>query len=80
MVHIMLRFTYDSQQYYIYILFSVEPCTEDEVRLNDGVVQVCHDGQWGLVCSSPDISFQAAAVVVCNLIGTPSEGKSVLLA
>ena len=53
-------------------LFFTVSCIEDEVRLNDEVIQVCHDGQWGLVCYSSYYWNSYAAQVVCKEVGIPS--------
>ena len=47
---------------------SPEPCTESEVRLNNEMVQICHNQQWTPVCSFSD----SAAEVVCNQVEIPS--------
>ena len=47
---------------------SPEPCTESEVRLNNEVVQICHNQQWTPVCSFSN----SAAEVVCNQVEIPS--------
>ena len=49
-----------------------DPCTEGEVRLNGDVVQVCHDEQWGLVCSHRHSWGTKGAGVVCDQVGIPS--------
>ena len=58
-------------------LFFTDPCTENEVRLNDEVIQVCHDKQWGLVCDSYYNLISYAAQVVCREVGIPSMGQFV---
>ena len=56
--------------YTLYI--RIVPCSENAVRLNEEVVQVCHNQQWGLVCDS-DVSWdQPSVTVTCNQAGTPS--------
>ena len=54
-----------------------EPCTENDVRLNDGLVQVCHDEQWGLVCRSYYTWNLNAVKVVCKQVGSPSKSQLV---
>ena len=49
-----------------------DPCTENEVRLNDDLVQVCHNGQWGFVCEHPNSYYLPAAKVVCRQVNIPS--------
>ena len=57
------------------ICFHPAPCNENEVRLNEEVVQVCHDEQWGLVCDHEDSWNPADANVVCNQARLPSGGE-----
>ena len=57
------------------IIFFTDPCTENKVQLNNGVIQVCHDGQWGLVCEHEDSWNQRAADVVCRQVGIPSRSQ-----
>ena len=55
-------------------------CSEGEVRLNGdggvhiGVVQVCHNQQWGLVCYNRDNWDVNAAIVVCRQVGLSPRG------
>ena len=49
-----------------------DPCPENDVRISDGVIQVCHDGQWGLVCQHSNSYDLDAAEVVCDQVGIPS--------
>ena len=63
---------------YVWCFFS-DPCTENEVRLNDVVVQVCHDAQWGLVCHHQLSWDLNAAEVVCKQVGIPSRSQCVYL-
>ena len=56
-------------------IFFTDTCTEDEVRLNGDVVQVCHDSQWGLVCSSTNSWGISSAEVACRQVGMPSRGQ-----
>ena len=39
-----------------------------------GVVQVCHNQQWGLVCYNRDIWDINAAIVVCRQVGLSPRG------
>ena len=55
--------------------FISDPCTENEVRLNDAIVQVCHDGQWGLVCHHQLSWNRNSAEVVCRQVGIPSRSQ-----
>ena len=57
--------------------FFTDPCTENEVRLNDDVVEVCHSAQWGLVCAHSGSYFTPAAEVVCRQVGIPSRSQFV---
>lgn len=43
---------------------------EEDVRLNANVVQVCRNGQWGLVCDSNNWNSNAVHVA-CNESGLP---------
>ena len=52
-----------------------DPCTENAVRLNDDVVEVCHNAQWGLVCAHSNSYFTPAAEVVCRQVGIPSTSQ-----
>ena len=55
------------------IILFPEPCTESEVRLNNEMVQICHNEQWSPVCFQPGSFYDnAAAEVVCNQVGIPS--------
>ena len=58
-------------------LFFTDPCIEDEVRLNDDVVQVCHGSQWGLVCDHIETWTYRDAAVVCRQIGMAYRGQIV---
>ena len=51
---------------------SPEPCTESEVRLNNEVVQICHNQQWTPVCAQDGSFYDSDAEVVCNQVGIPS--------
>ena len=59
----------------IIIVFCSDPCTENEVQLNNGVVEVCHDAQWGLVCVHRYSWNLRAAEVVCSQVGIPSRSQ-----
>ena len=45
------------------------------MRLNGYIVQVCHNSQWGFVCSSLRSWNFFAVHVVCKQIGMPSTGQ-----
>ena len=42
------------------------------MRLNEEVVQVCHDREWGLLCADGGNWGQNTAHVMCNEAGKPS--------
>ena len=50
-----------------------ESCIENDTRLNGGVVQVCHEGQWGLVCDHDRSWSSNDARVVCRQEGFSSK-------
>ena len=58
-----------------FVCFLIVPCTEDDVRLNGYIVQVCHNSQWGFVCASVTSWNFFATRVVCKQIGMPSTGQ-----
>ena len=39
------------------------------------MVEVCHNGQWGLVCEHLNSYYTPAAEVVCKQVGIPSRSK-----
>ena len=47
---------------------------ENAVSLNDQLVQVCHNQQWGFVCENAESWNFEAAKFVCNEVGIPSLG------
>ena len=53
-----------------------DPCTENEVRLNGEVVEVCHESKWGFVCSSISSWSVRSAAVVCQQVGMGYRGES----
>lgn len=51
----------------------IDPCNENEVRLNGRVVQVCHNSEWGLVCVNDSNGWgEREAKVLCRQIELPS--------
>ena len=56
---------------------STDPCIENEVRLNGGVVEVCHGSQWGLVCATLQSWYEEDAAVVCRQVGMAYRGQIV---
>ena len=49
-------------------------CIENDARLNEEVVQICHDQEWGLVCVDTVSAWDDnAADVMCNQAGIPSQ-------
>ena len=52
-----------------------ESCTENDIQLNSGLLQICHESQWGLVCINPYLNNLNKAKVVCQQLGFPSRGK-----
>ena len=62
-----------------YAVFLSDPCTENEVRLNDYMVQVCHDEKWGFVCEHGESWNLIAADVVCKQVGILSKCQLVTL-
>ena len=54
-----------------------DPCTENEVQLNGGIVQVCHGSQWGLVCGHIERWTPRSAEVVCRQLGMGYRGQIV---
>ncbi|CAI8020958.1 Neurotrypsin [Geodia barretti] len=48
------------------------PCAENDVRLNEEIVQVCHDQQWGLMCAPRGSWDENAVQVMCTQAGRPS--------
>ena len=61
------------------IVFFTDPCPENEVRLNDNVVEVCHNAQWGLVCVHFESWHASATLVVCRQVGIPSKSQFMVL-
>ena len=57
------------------ICFHPAPCNENEVRLNEEVVQVCHNEEWGLVCVTETTWNLEDANVVCDQARLPSGGE-----
>ena len=55
------------------IFFHTDPCNENEVRLNDDVIEVCHSAKWGLVCEHLHSYYTPAAIVVCKQVGIESK-------
>ena len=59
---------------FIEISFS-ESCTENEIQLNGGLLQICHNSQWGLVCLNPTLNNINEAKAACRQLGLPSRGQ-----
>ena len=62
---------------YMMIIFFTDPCTQNQIRLNHRIVQVCHNAQWGLVCDHEQSWNSRAAEVVCTQVGIPSRRQLV---
>ena len=58
-----------------YIFLFTDPCTENDVRLNNNMVQVCHNAQWGFVCEHINSWNLRAAEVVCKQVGIESKSQ-----
>ena len=58
----------------VHVFLCTVSCSEDKVRLNGDVVQVCHNQQWGLVCYNRDNWDVNAAIVVCRQVGLSPRG------
>ena len=52
-----------------------ESCTENEIQLNGGLLQICHESQWGLICSNPYLNYLNEAKVACRQLGLPLRGQ-----
>ena len=62
----------------MYTNLYTDSCTDNTVRLNNRVVEVCHDAQWGLVCEHLNSYYTPAAEVVCRQVGVPSRSQFVV--
>ena len=60
-------------------IFTLDPCINNKVRLNDNVVEVCYNAQWGLVCNDYFSYSTPAAEVVCRQVEIPSRSQFVVL-
>ena len=58
--------------WHMLLQFLAVSCVEDAVRLNDEVVQVCYNQQWGFICHHTTSWRSKAANVVCNEAGIVS--------
>ena len=50
------------------------PCTENDVRLLNDKLQICHNEVWGYVCGDFDWTDNDASVV-CRELGFSPEGR-----
>ena len=63
-----------------YVLLLAPPCTENEVRLQNDLVQICHNGVSGYVCAMDTFFFPLTswtdedARVVCRELGFIHQG------
>ena len=57
------------------LLSLLESCTEKEIQLNGGLLQICHNSEWGLVCSNPYHDYMNEAKAACRQLGWPSRGQ-----
>ena len=51
----------------IIFLTSARQCSEGDIRLDGGNVEVCLDGLWGSVCDGGKLDFSTTAVVCRQL-------------